>query len=1073
MRIKGILMGMSAMIAAGCVHAQLLPGINSITGNWDRVSWNGKPVAAGDDWDIVLHGDGVRLPSADQWRITGRTSSRNALTATRRGGDWELTDRYELSDGRIERSTAIRWHGSGTVTLRGVELRTPGWRLSDDPADYAQVPGDFPPQRIRFDQLRNGQRRSEQGWTRAEYNLALIRSRATQSTVMCSAIFTHDLPRLSLLEGAGRLRFSMFFDAAARLSTGQSVEVGRLVIVARRHPDRDLYRQVSLFSDTLGNGPAPHRTPVADRAVLYQAHPWGPLEIWSSGDFGARYPRIGRLTPYYSSLGVNILWLLPPNWQPPWVYTTPALKRVDPGNGTEQELRDMCTQLRWAGILPLTDMVLYGMLPSSDEIAGYPDAVWCRNERGEIEKAWGGTVQCADTRHPVWQAAQADAASYWAREFGFCGARLDCAGWGQVYNWASDRPNGAVAEGGLALNGVVRDAFRKIAPDSLLVPEAGRPVAFRHADMLFDYPFYLALRDMVTAPDRMEWIQQLRQWVAWEVAGYPSKAVSGLIRFTQNHDCVPPEQFFGIGPAQALHALSVFLPGTVMIHQEQETGYSDKLSLWCRVRNDVDCLTQGRLVTDGITADSQAVLAFGRVSSRDAAVVAVNLSAAPQTVHVSWRGALPRYRRLTDAFTGAPLERRAEGVQLTLEPWGVRVAHLSNAAPVVQPVYAPPALTPRPTVWTDDTQEEDDMRLITVTPAARWGLETAEGTVDEPMRDWAAPPPGERHPIDMLPVLRRYWTPLASGYLDGARTAAIRLTGADGAQRRLVIDPAHAERITLSDPAWDGALQVQVTPASALIRVEQAAPGGTLPPFVAEPVRIDGPVSLAVDPQTVTLASDSVRLVLARRRGGVPISLRHGTHELLTGRGMVYSDWGLWGKGQMISSEGATNPRLSTGADAATGAVWCEFRYPLQTASWNGVQFTGPANPRLDIRLRYTLTPDHRLQITLGAASAEPRTDVSAFLALRLPIDPVTSDGALPDAKGPGRVYEGVDHWNGTTAHGETLHVTAKGLQRLFLTGSGRQADGLFLALLDGDPIELPTHQERTAQVTLQWAAVK
>ncbi len=1073
MHIKGILMGLGACIATGGAHAQCHPKVDAVTGNWNGFTWQGKTIAAGSDLDLALHGDGIHVPAAAEWRIVSRTSSRTRLVVTRCGGDWELTDRYDLAGDRLERTTTIRWVGADTVTLRGVELRTPGWRLSEDPADYAQVPGDFPPERIRFDQLQEGRRRSEQGWTRAEYNLALIRSRSTESTVLCGAVFTQDLPRLYLLEGAGRLRFSMFFDTTARLGKGQSVEVGRLVIAVKRHPERDLYRQVSLFSDTLGNGPAPQRTPVADRAVLYQAHPWGPLEIWHSGDFGARYPRLTRLIPYYSSLGVNVLWLLPPNWRPPWVYTTPALKRVDPENGTEQELRDMCTQLRWAGILPLTDMVLYGMLPSSEEIAKYPDSVWCRNERNEIEKAWGGTVQCADTRNADWQAAQADAASYWAHEFGFCGARLDVAGWGQAYNWASERPNGAIAAGGLAMNAVVREAFRQHIPDALLVPEAGRPMAFRHADMLFDYPFYLALRDMVTAPSRPEWIRQLRQWLAWEVVGYPSKAVSGLIRFTQNHDCVPPEQFFGIGPAQALHALSVFLPGTTMIHQEQETGYSDKLSLWCRVRSDIDCLTQGKLVIDGITADSDMVMAFGRVSDRDAAVVAVNFSGEPLNVKLDWRGALPKYRRMTDAFTGKPIASRADVVRLPLDPWGVRVVHLSNTVPVVQPVYKPMEQTPRTTVWTDETAPDRDVRTITVSPAARWGLETAEGAVDEPMRDWAAPPPGERHPIDMLPVLRRYWDPLNSGYLDGTRTAAVRITGADGVQRRLVVDPTRASKITLSDPAWNGALRLQIAPASAVVRVEQAGPDGVLPPFTAEPVRIDGPVRLQVDAQMVTLASDTVRLVVARRRGGVPVSLQYDKHELLAGRGMVYSDWGLWSKGQMISSEGATNPRLTTGRDTMSGAVWCEFTYPLQTASWNGVQFTGPANPRMNIRLRYTLSPDHRLHITLGGASAESRTDVSAFLALRLPIVPMSSVAAQAGIKGPGRVFEGVDRWQGTTSAGHALHIRADGLQRLFLTGSGRQADGLFLALLDGDPVDLPADQERTAQITLTWDPVK
>ena len=125
--------------------------------------------------------------------------------------------------------------------------------------------------------------------------------------------------------------------------------------------------------------------------------------------------------------------------------------------------------------------------------------------------------------------------------------RLDCIGWGQALNWAHpERASAPIAWGGLQLNKVVRDAFRQMNGDAVTLPEGGKPLVFRHADMVFDYPLYMALRDMTSTPRLADWISQLRTWLEWERHAYAPRARRGLVRFLENHDTVSAAEYFGV-----------------------------------------------------------------------------------------------------------------------------------------------------------------------------------------------------------------------------------------------------------------------------------------------------------------------------------------------------------------------------------------------------------------------------------------------------------------------------------------------------------------------------------------------
>ena len=812
--------------------------------------------------------------------------------------------------------------------------------------------------------------------------------------------------------------------------------------------------------ETLKLGP-PADSPLSmHEGGLYEFHPWGRLESWHDGDRGMRYPRLAAQMPYYQALGMKTLWALPVSWPPPWVYTLPEFDRIAPENGSPEELKALVDAAHARGMRMLIDLVVYGIKPDSSEIAKLPPEVWCRTEDGEPALVWGDTVQAADCSHPAWQERIADVVAHWRDDFGFDGTRLDCIGWGQALNWANpDRASDAIAYGGLQLNKVIRDGFREGNPDGVILPEGGRPLVFRNADMLFDYPLYLAERDLTAEPDLALWIGRTQEWLQLECYGYPNRALSGLVRFLQNHDVVEPSDYFGVGMSQALQALNTFIPGVPMVYQEQEMGFAADLARWMALRNSEACLRTGAADFRSIACPEELIFTFLREADDGAAVVAVNLTDGTRTVDLAWPTALSqRFPQVIDGLTRTPAGRT-----VTIEPW--RPAVLLFKPEQWVDSFQPPSL-PEPETG------ETAIRMTAegwpeIDGATGWFVQTAEGLLEGDFNALGAAPSADGDVLNILPVLRRAWNPLESARLDGAALASLGVRTPQGVVA-VEFDPRRATAAHIDDPDVDGrGVRLIVEPID-IANVKRLGPSEAYSP-AWEPIQRGG---LTITPQFVSIAAPRITVAAARRQGGGLAGLYIGGDDrnLVAAAGYTYTDWGVFDDKTLGSTQWTNNPRLRLADSEKPGF---SLVGALHSAPWNGVQTPARRRPTILATQGYEADGEG-LVLKVGITPTVDLHDVSAFYAMTFLLDGFERWRGVAGSGGAGELtgerLAANSPWIEIDLAGRTLRFDGlDAFQSAFLIDDGEGRVRVFLALLDGEGVSLTKDVERSAktQVTV------
>lgn len=1048
-----------AMNHALAVPASLEPRFDPDTGCWIGLVWNEAELIAPGDADIDLNVEGPGLPDSAERKLVALEHDADAgvWRVSQQAGVWTLDWTYAVSGPQLRRRVRIAYHGDEPVKLWNVSLHVPGVRLSAEPDDFYSIPGNYPPERRRFDALRDGRHVREQGWTRGDYALAFLHAPAARRSLSVGYVFTRDEATVHVYESADRVSLAHQFSAVTVMKPGRTIEIGDQLVRVTDGVERDGLRGLDALVESLELGPPPDSPLSMTEGGLYEFHPWGRLEIWPEGDRGMRYPRLAACMPYYRALGMQTLWVLPVSWPPPWVYTLPEFDRIAPENGDPEQLKALVDATHAHDMRMLIDLVVYGINPSSSEIEQLPPEVWCRNEAGEPVLVWGDTVQAADCSNPVWQNRIAEVVAHWRDNFGFDGARLDCIGWGQTLNWANpDRASDPIAYGGLQLNKVIRDGFREGNPHGITLPEGGKPLVFRNADMLFDYPLYLAQRDITGEPDLARWIRQTRDWLQLECIGYPNDGLRGLVRFLQNHDVVEPSDFFGVGLSQALQALNTFIPGIPMVYQEQETGFAHDLARWMALRNAEACFRTGAADFLSMNASHDHVFAFLREADDGAAIVAVNLTSAPLTVDLSWPDALSRrFPRIIDGFTREPAAARVR-----IAPW--RPAVLLLRPEDWTDTFEPPALpAPEAAETSVDVTQEG---WLQVDGATGWFVQTAEGLLEGDFNNLGAVASDIGDVLSALPVLERAWNPLVSARFDGASLVSFGLTTPDGVVA-VEFDPRRATAACIDDPDVDGdGVRLIVEPPD-IATVRRIGPDEPYTP-AWRPIERD---DLAISPLFVTVRAPRITANAARRQGGglAGLYIDGDPHNRIADLGRIYSDWGLYDDKTLSSTQWANTPRL----DLAEDHPGVGFSAALHASPWNGVQTPPRRNPVVHAIQRYAATDDG-LALTVGVRPTVDMPERSAFYAMSFLLDGFEGWRG-PDASGAAGdlVGErlGLDApWLEIDLAGSTLRLdNLDAFQSAFLIDDGDGRVRVFLALLDGEAVDLAQGVEHAAEARL------
>ncbi len=1080
-------------------------GFDRRNGQWRSLQVHGTEYLAGmpdAPTDFELRADRVTWPGPAEWKgepaRVVRNGDETVIFVERRAPSWATTLTYRVRPGvpEIVRSVNVRFLGPGKTTVRQTLLRIPGITLGGADDALWAVPDNYPVAEHSVLRTAPGFTERERGWTWAETGIAFVHSSHTGRGLIAAYRLGEDGALVAGTQGAKNVSLLHRFRTLARLEPGEELDIGtqwvRLV-----HGDRSALKQAcQQLATTVNHDPPADRPDWLEGAVFMEVHPWGRLEEWTGGDRGRRLPDLEAELPDLQRLGVTALWLLPVSQKPPWVYQLPAFRRIAPELGAPEQLRMFFAAAHRLGLRALMDLVTYGVAPDSPDVATLPDSVWCRDEAGNRAKAWGNSVLAADCSNPTWREHTVNLASYWVREFGCDGFRLDCGGSGQVPNW-QPRPgahaNSAMLAGGIGQNALIRKAIRTINSDAVLMPEAGASCYYRAADLLFDYPLYRACREITRTPDITLWIERLRNWLAERQFSISPAQEAALVRFLENHDCVAAQDFFGVGPSQALAALQAFLPGVLLLYQGQQTGFASELRRWLHLRRAVPALRRGKAEYRAVTTDAPGVLAFLRHTRKDAAVVAVNFTARDVRCTFSWPHDFEaRLAGCREALSGVAAAR---GTTVRIPAWRPVVLTAARVPALPPPLAAPKKRTGPGTLVLSRKMERErpgcERHVLRFAPLTYWFVQTHEGLLLDRFPERRPKVKSGENWVDTVLPLRRCWRPLDAGLFDGPGPARLGGIAADGRTVEVRIpQPTRVRDIRIEDPAGGGVgvrIEIEQAPGPPRFTVTEIAASARLFEHLSRPLAgpaRGGPVK--VDPLWVHIDTAGLSAALARRHGGTLAELAagRGRPSWLAGPTEVYSDWGLFSKGLHTGSDWETNPRLELDATGDDGAV-VTFRGRLRRPSWNGVQSGQVMQPAVWYRLEYQLRKDGALHVTLGLTATTKRPDVKAFFALRFPLAGIQEwraegrrDEKIAARRGEHRgtrAFETVKHpWTtdgctlrlGRTTDWMTIRLDTDSSgfpQNAFLLESGNGNFTFFFALLNGQPVTLEPGREISA----------
>ncbi len=1078
----GLSMASAETLTFDCGPLQL--GFDSENGQWIALAAaDGENLLSDAAPDITIEADG--LPSPDVWRASPPTAQRDGddwlVSVPREAENWQAAMRYRVTpEGWLGRSLTLTWTGDNPQKLWGVALRAPGIALADD-AVWC-LPGNYAFAEHRIADALEGRSTREQGWTWSDTGAAHAYSEARQLGIVGSYTCTLDHAWARVDEADGSVALTHRFDTMGILQPRDSVEIG-VQWFGVVSGDREALREsAGAIADLANAGPPADRPAWLDGAVIEELHPWGRLEAWHGGDRGSRMPDIEAQLPYLRDLGVDGIWLLPVTNKPPWVYFLPEFRTVDETVTTEEQLRSFIATGHELGMRTLMDLVTYGINPKSPDIAKLPEHVWSRDEAGEIQLAWSDTVQCADLTEPDWNDHIVDLTSWWVGDFGADGFRLDCGGGGQKPNWkprTGARANATMQAGGIRQNALIRAAIRDANPDAVLMPEAGQTGFFQSCDMLFDYPLYMVCREITNEPDTGRWVRQAREWLAAQQMTHSPGQQASLVRFLENHDTVAAQDFWGVGPSQAMTALCAFIPGVLLLHQEQEIGFAPELRKWLRVRHDLEELRSGTADYRGVTASDPNVLAFTRSSSDSRSVVAINF------------GATDVRCKLDLSALGTVPSTGVDATNLRLVALDRPVA-ISAYRPVVimlrddiQPPQRGPARPGRDAEPLVSGREVVDLdggtkrHVIRFAPVSEWFVRTDEGMLRDGFIDRHRKHRDTETHVDATIPLWRCWRPLEQGYWDGDGPAILGMVSADGRATEVrITDESTVKRARIVDDSSIGE-QAEIwietgSDAEPFTVTEHPFGAPILARFVARAA--EAPSLVDVDALWVKARNDHYELALSRRHGGTIYDLRPsgGERSLIARSSEVYTDWGLYEKSLHVATEWEATPRLSV--RERDGATEITFTGHLRRPAWNGVHAGHIIEPNTVYRLTFTVDDSPTIGVTVGITPSVERADAEAFVAYRIPFAGVTSwsaagqTGNVGDQRGE-RVFQAgqldsLDDLTMSLQHADgTLTVSSitgdpAPPQNPFLLDAG-DAFHLFFAMLNGQTVTLPAGEER------------
>jgi hypothetical protein len=656
-----------------------------------RTGWAGEVlcdgqavVKAADTRQVFDLRQGAAWVTGDGAKIEGRGVERIAPDAIRSRmavGDWQMDACLQLFPERrmLRRWFEITWQGEAATTIKAFWFQGGALPLAGE-GGYL-YPAKYPPQRTGAAELAAGRRTSS---GRSPYPLV------AETGGGWSAVWvTDELPDYSdrgsvgVTEAEGAIRVTQAFNMQGHMRKGVTQKVGDAWLWLQPGGAEAALGRMRAWFEAVGQVPPADRPDWLKRVILYSFHPGGTIGS-TCKDLGG-FPSSKELLPHIRGLGCNAVWLMP--LEDKSIYWPRDYYKLQEGLGTPEDYKAFTARARELGLRVWQDCVPHGGCNEFPRAKEHPEWL-AQNEDGSTLYYW-----CFDFNWPTWIGYMRDVVSFYTREYGLDGFRIDACGGSYIPNWNPEIPyaraSHAQAQGGLAMQRALREAVKAVRPDGANLAEVGASIHGAVSDSTYDFDLcYNVLHDFRKSPPEV-FVPRLRRWLHEQQCAEIPDLVR--MRHVESHDSLRAGLWYGADAQRALVALTAWIHGIPMVYHEMEDGHYEAYRGIFHVRREVEELNTGAADYLSVSAPER-VFACLRTGAGQASVVLVNLSGQPVRGAVAVpEEALPETARgagwARDLMTGRKVAARGGRMEVSLPPFGYTVLRFgARALPGLAPV---------------------------------------------------------------------------------------------------------------------------------------------------------------------------------------------------------------------------------------------------------------------------------------------------------------------------------------------------------------------------------------------------
>ncbi len=549
-------------------------------------------------------GGGAAIEPVDVKRVSADT-----ICVRMKAGDWTVDAYVQLfPDQRmLRRWFEIAWNGEADTKIKGFWFQAGQTTLTS--AGNYLLPADYPPRRVTAGEL-VPDRRASNG--RSPYPVIADRGDGWSAVWLADESPDYsDRGSSGVVEGKDFVRVTQSFNMQGHVRRGKPQKVGDAWLWLQPNDSEQALMRMGEWFRQVGQMPPDNRPEWLKRVILYSFHPGGTIGS-QCRDLGG-FQAATKLLPHIRRLGCNAIWLMP--LEDKSIYWPRDYYKFQDGLGTGEDYKALSAKAHALGMRVWQDCVPHGGSNEFPRAKEHPEWL-AQNEDGSTLHYW-----CFDFNWPTWIDYMSDVVSFYTREYGLDGFRIDACGGSKIPNWNPAIPYARAslsqAQGGLAMQRALRRAVKAIRPDGANLAEVGASIHGTVSDSTYDFRLcYQVLHDFRKEPADV-FGPRLRRWLHEQQCAEVPDLVR--MRHLESHDSLRSALWYGAEPQRALLALISWIHGIPMVYHEIEDGNFDAYRKIFHVRSHVTELNGGKADYLAVSAPEGvfACLRFGLLPSRE------------------------------------------------------------------------------------------------------------------------------------------------------------------------------------------------------------------------------------------------------------------------------------------------------------------------------------------------------------------------------------------------------------------------------------------------------------------------